>query len=258
MTLKKRVERIETSLTPKQAVLLFLKQILDLGLEGYIRMIWLDRKKPRELVSSAVENAIRQNLAGSSRQTVSRIVREAKYQVDVLMLLIFNLHARVQSECWLNLPYQVLLLEQFCRMLREFAHEEKFQLEKWNSWRALLIGRLLRMRQLKETVAIISAKHFDRHQLLFAKHEQRLNRAIVFLEELIGDYNSFAIDEPVLEPIDIEAELGRMAKQLETQILFQEATAEGMMLKDAGFTDQACDVISQAVVGNIDEWMRLL
>lgn len=254
MTLKKRLERIETSLTPKQAVLLFLKEILELGPEGYLRMIWLDRKKPWELVSSAVEDAIRQSLKGASRSTVYRIVREAKNQADVLVLLIFNLHERVQSELSLDQPYEALLREQFRRMLREFGHEEKFQPEEWNSWRTLLIERLVRMRQLKETVATISTRHFDRHQLLFAAHEQRLSRAIVLLQELVKDYNSFAIDEFALTPIEIDAELNRRAKQLELQVSFLETAAEGAMLNDAGYTDAACDVINRATVGYMDQW----
>lgn len=258
MSLKKRMQRIEISLTPKQAVLQFLKEIFELGLEGYIRRIWEEGWRPREAVSSAVENAVREGLKERKKSFVAQVVRQARNQADGLMQLIFDVHSRVRFECTLNQPHVALLFEQFRRMLRDFGHRDEIRPEEWNSWRAMLIERSVHIRQLKEAIDIISARHFEGHQLLFAEHEERLDRANVSLEELVSDYNLFALEEASLQPIDIDAELCLTAKQIEMQIPIFEMTAQAKMLNDAGEDYAASKVIHGNIANFVDELRMLL
>src|SRR5581483_2648575 len=91
MTSAKRLTRIESSLTPKQAVLFWLRQEHQgKSLEEYARRNF-DRgpsAAPRRKVEDQVVNAVRTAMAGQDRALIQQATRQAQMQTDLLILIV--------------------------------------------------------------------------------------------------------------------------------------------------------------------------
>jgi hypothetical protein len=180
VNLGKRLQRIETSLTPKQAVLLWLKGMLELGLVSYLEKSFaaLPNEAPRARIGEMVGQALRKSLSQQRMkpELMASVVRDAQKQADALIVLIRQLHQCVHLECTVSAPYIVLLYETFKRLLEQFVHQDRFEPEAWDLWRAVLMKRLITMWQLREAIAVISASYYDGHPLLLAEDESKLNQ----------------------------------------------------------------------------------
>jgi hypothetical protein len=236
VTLSKRLQRIETSLTPTQAVLLWLKEMLDLGQERYWEKLSADPSNPRVVVLKMVADAIRENLSEPPKkmEELEQAVRAGQKQADMRIMLVLNLHDHVRSECRPNEAYANLLVEKYRRMLQDFTYHGKFESEDWDSWRALLIERLICMRQLKETVVSIGTKYYDGHPLLFANDEDDLNYEIGFLEDLTKSYSRLKDKLPAWQPINIDAQLSSLREHVEALVALRVDIATAKTLNDFG------------------------
>jgi len=182
VNLGKRLQRIETSLTPKQAVLLWLKGMLELDCVSYLEKSFAasPSEAPRFRIAEMVGQAVSKSLSQQKMkpELTAQVVRDAQKQADVLIVLVSHLQKCVRSECTFNAPHVLLLYEKLSRMLEQFVHQGRFEPEAWDLWRAVLMKRLLTMWQLREAIVAISARYYDGHPLLFAKDESRLNQDI--------------------------------------------------------------------------------
>lgn len=234
-----RLRRIETSLTPRQAVLLWLKEAQQLGFLGYTEKSLSStmHEAPRARLTEMVGKAVRESLCeqGMKRELILPAEREARKQTDFLIILIRNLHWEVHEECTLDAPYIVLLYEKFKRMLEHYTQRAaKFDPEIWEIWRAILIRRLTRMRQLSETVVAISERYFDGHPLLFPEEANTLDNNIDALEKLTKHYNSLEGGLPAWTTIDVEALASSIREQLSAQIAERVVHAKATTLEDFG------------------------
>jgi hypothetical protein len=128
MSLRKRLRRIEISLKPLDAVLLWLKEMLDFGQERYWEEMLADPRNPRIVVAKMVGEAVRENLSYPplKSELLEQAVRGAMKEADMRMVLILELHDYVRSACNLNRPYCELLLEKSIRILVEHRYLGKF------------------------------------------------------------------------------------------------------------------------------------
>lgn len=239
MSLFRRLQRVETSLTPKQAVLLWLKEAQQLGILGYAEkslnstMHEAPRARLTEMVGKAVCESLRKR--GMKRELILRVEQEARKETDFLIVLIRNLHREVHEECSLDAPYIVLLYEKLKYRLEHYTQRAvKFEPEIWNIWRAILIHRLTCMRQLRETVVAISERYFAGHPLLFPEDANTLDRDVDSLEELTKHYNSLKAGLPAWTAIDIGALASSIREQLSVQVAERVAHAKATTLEDFG------------------------
>src|SRR5438552_3078312 len=91
MTRDQRLVRIQASLTPKQAVLLWLKEEHQ-GKTSSEYLRWMMERPtsaaPRPRVQRQVVDAIRKAMKGQDPSRVEQAVREAQMQTDFLILLV--------------------------------------------------------------------------------------------------------------------------------------------------------------------------
>ena len=102
-----------------------------------------------------------------------------------------------------------------------------------------MVERLLRMRDLKQTVDAISAKYYDGHPLLFSEDERKLNNGIAWLEELSRTYNSFENDIPTVQPLNIDAEFRSTPARVEARVAHYEVIAKAKTWIDSGYPEIA-------------------
>jgi hypothetical protein len=101
MTKQKRLIRIETSLTPKQAVRLWLRQELQGKTSSeYVR--WMIRQppgaSPRSRVERQVMDAIRVAMKGEEPGRIYQAVRQGQMHTDFLILLVLRANSAVLDD----------------------------------------------------------------------------------------------------------------------------------------------------------------
>ena len=88
---KRRIEKLETGLTPKQAILLWLQEAHAFNtIEEYVRHLKTqpDSAAPLNKLTAQVEEGVKQILKGQPREEIDRAVRQAFKDV----LFLFFLH----------------------------------------------------------------------------------------------------------------------------------------------------------------------
>lgn len=216
MSLRKRVQKIETSLPPVEAVLLWLKEMLELGQEQYSEKMLADPKNPRVVLAEMIGEAVRDNFIRPMQpDLVQQAVREAQKQGDMLMLLVLNLHDHVRRK--LIVPHTDLLEERYVRILLQTSFVGLLS-KSWALWRAQLTDSLIAKWCLKKIVESISVKYYSGHALLFEADEDMLNSQIAQLEDLMKEYNTLKVCLPDFQPIDLGALSAVIAKHAEWQV----------------------------------------
>jgi hypothetical protein len=89
---KRRVRAIELNLTPKQIVILWLRNARQVGNFLEAR---LNPKSPREMIATHVSEAVRESMKGQSESLAQRAVLQARKEADSLYNLIVTINAAV-------------------------------------------------------------------------------------------------------------------------------------------------------------------
>ena len=92
MSFTKRLTRVETSLTPKQAVLLWLKEVQQLDPNEFDEKVFTGpmHEAPRVRIPEMAEKAVRDSLSkkGMKPESVSEAALEAWKQADFMLVLV--------------------------------------------------------------------------------------------------------------------------------------------------------------------------
>ena len=255
MSKEKRLKRIETSLTPKQAVLLWLKESQQAGLFAYMEEQFNSPvcEAPRARLTELVGNAVRETLRkqGMKAQFISRFERAARQETDFLVVLVRDLQSEVQRECLFYEPYVVLLYEKFERMLEHFTLQNKFKHEMWEMWRAVLILRLRTLLLLRDIIGAISARYFDHQPLLFREDDGDFEARIRSLEKLVKHYNCLKDGIPAWRKIKSYPRTSEFRKQVTEGMLVRIANAKSSMLRDFGESEDAWKVVQPYALASL-------
>lgn len=258
MTLGKRLQKIETSLTPREAVLLhFLRPMLDLGQEGSWKKMLADRSNPRIVVLQKVTDAVRENLSFPplEPERLDQVVRDAVIQADTLMVLVMNLQERVRSEWNQNLLHIELLNEKLKRMSQQLTYEHKLDPKDFDSWRGDLVTILSRMQLLKKAVVSITSQYYNNHPLLFEFDEQMLEIQVEFLKKSAEEYNCLQRFLPQWMAIDIDAQPS--AEAIKAQVAQYVSVAKAKTLADFGEEEEARKLMDSCAYHALREMTRL-
>jgi hypothetical protein len=247
LTRRKRVQRIETSLTPKQAVLLWLRETRELGeIESLEKSLRTPRhEKPRFRIPVMVGKAVQESLSkrGNRPEVARQAAYEAQKQTDFLIVLVKELTQAVNLERRVNAPYILLLFEKLDRMLEQFAQSKKFNPTIWELWRATLIERLYSMWQLRDTIDTISEKYYDGQPLLFPEQANNLAIQVRDLEESAKRYNRLKGRLPAWRAIDLDALASAIREHVLAEVEERVAIAKSKSLEDFGESEAASKII---------------
>jgi hypothetical protein len=250
-----RLRRIETSLPPIEAVLLWLAEMLELGQERYSEEMLADPRNLRVLLAKMIGDAIRENVIHAMKpEVLDQAVREAQKQGDMRMVLVLNLHEHVRGK--LNVAHTDLLEERYTRILLQTSvvgHQPK----SWDLWRAQLTDSLIEKLCLKKIVESISVKYYRGHALLFEADEDLLNAQIARLDDLMKDYNTLKVYLPDFKPIDLEALSLVIAEHAELQVENLVALARAKTLAMFGEEQAARELLDLTAHRAVQELKRL-
>jgi hypothetical protein len=236
-----RVKRIETSLTPKDAVVLWLRERHLVGVEKTLMNEVINSLAPRAEMAKQVGDALRQNLMrGRPLDELQRIVLEGQRQADVLVVLALELEQAVRSETRILLPHCDCLFEKLRSMIRDGCDGDELRIDCWTSWSAQVTAASIRLRRLQEIVAGISVKHYQGTPLLFEEDQDKLKLAIDLLQHLARVHDDLEL--PGCKPINIDTI--SLEESVISGIETHEICAKAISLKDFGEETKAWELVS--------------
>lgn len=257
MNLAKRLTKIEASLTPKQAVLLWLKETRQLGHDDWTVRAWKApfHETPRFRISVMVEKAVRDSLGkkGLKPEFITRVALEAQKEADFFLVLIRHVREEVALDSPLRGLQLLLLNEKLARMLEHFVEHDIFDPEAWDEWRTALMNTISPLWQLRATIAAISARFYDHHPILFAEEENGLNQDIRMAETLAAQYNSLEGGLPSWTALDLGALQSSVEAEVPAAVDRWVIFARARSLRDFGEEEAARDLEEPIVLWAIEK-----
>ena len=153
-TARRRIEKLKTALSPKQAILLWLQEAHSFNtVEEYVRHLkdQRDIAWPIDRLTTQVEEAVKQDRKGQPNEKINRAIRSAYRDV----LFLFYLHQRVNSKLISESRYywtQCLLL---IRELKSLINEQ--ELDREQRWERIQAEMRMPYPLDSETAAAVEA-----------------------------------------------------------------------------------------------------
>jgi len=131
----RRVEKLETGLTPKQAIMMWLQEAHAFkNIEDYVRHLkkQTDSAAPLHKLPDQVAEGVKQTLKGKPREEIDRAVHQAYKDVLFLFFLHQQVNGKVVSEERHYWSQAMLLTKTLGSLLREQAVDDRM---RWNQIR---------------------------------------------------------------------------------------------------------------------------
>ncbi len=193
MSQQKRINKLQVSLTPKQAAILWLQEINKFpNLNEYVDFLRTqpEGNTPLERLPNQVEQAVREAMKGRPKGEVWTAVRLAVRDVAFLVHLVLNVNQRAMSKerewnllrmalaHWLH----SLILERFyCK-----HHEGKDQIRSWTEG---VENSLIELYSYQNAVDSISKYYLDGCQVLFPEVSEHLKIVTKLVENQVELFN---------------------------------------------------------------------
>jgi hypothetical protein len=171
---QRRLKTIELTLTPRQIVLLWLKQAQK---ENYLQGS-LKSPSPREYVANAVGNTVRKGMKGGSEQIIEMAIEQARKEADLLYLLVIDANGWVLGR---NYEYKqsLMLTSGHLRAVGQaLAHQVSGGAELLSRLRVSLTLVLENLLTDEEACSRITSDRLEGQDVLFPDVRAELNLRI--------------------------------------------------------------------------------
>lgn len=183
---QRRLKAIELTLTPKQVVVVWLRNAIHAGtLEDGARTRRMP--PPREAVSNAVRNAVRNSMKGQPKLLLERAVLQARREADLIYNLVVISNVAViesreqrEREC-------VFLLGYLGAETRGGPTKDRVQ-----AVRLAVLMFLERVIILDAAIDQVTVERLDGQPVLFSDCSVKLDEQLQMAEELSKHFNSLA------------------------------------------------------------------
>lgn len=192
---RRRLDKLEVSLTPRQAVILWMEQTHRFrSIYEYVMSLKgaPDTAFPLYVLPDQVEKAIERQMKGRPKQEVARAVRAAVRDTVFLFHLHHQANGKVLSDQDANLYRSRWLRSELSRLLAEHtersARRSKRSRESAERWKGGVQAFLLDLYALREAVALVSKRYFYGRQLLFPGSAELLEALVNGVERMAEMY----------------------------------------------------------------------
>ena len=255
MLKQKRLVRIETCLTPKQAVILWLRQEHQgKTSQNYARLLMEQRASaaPRPKVGNQVVDAIRAAMRGKDPEVIHRAIRQGHMHADFLILLV-------------NRTNWVILDDSQVRWLKiAFLHERIQNIDRLddeeavvNEWATFVRCIAIDLFSLQAASDLIRDRYFDGECILLKDAIEDLERQTELVQRMMDAYDHVVIDagqaELASDPDQFRKTISAQASQKADYIV---ALAKSKMLDDFGEHDAADATIKPYFLERLDNKER--
>jgi hypothetical protein len=247
LTKQKRLIRIEASLTPKQAVRLWLRQEHQgKTSDEYLR--WMMQRPPsaapRSRVGRQVVDAIQAAMRGQQPAQVHQAVRQGQMHTDFLILLVNRTNWVIldDSRCrWL----QIALLHERLRNVALSDDEGKAV----NEWAVRLREFAIEMFSLQAASELIRGQYFDGECILLKDAIEDLEQQTKLVQNMMDAYDRVATEAGQPE-LASHSDAFRMVvnERASERAGFIVALAKSKMLDDFGEAEAADAVLKSHIL----------
>jgi hypothetical protein len=173
MTLARRVDALETTLTPTQLVLRWLDEAHAFGdLESYVRSLVVQSvlDGPLDRLAHEAVSGVRASLRGKRPEVVDAAIRsalrETVFRFELVMRILLITHDLLEREtpidAALSAHLALLTSEGRAARRRDTTYPQRFA-----TLRGLLLFRVAELRAAQEARAIVEARYLAGHTALF-------------------------------------------------------------------------------------------
>jgi hypothetical protein len=179
---QRRLKAIELTLTPKQVVVVWLRNALQAGTfeDGARRT-----PPPREVVANAVRNAVRNSMKGQPELLVEGAILQARREADLLYNLVVGANVEVIENREQREREYILLLGYLSAEMRGKA-------TKVQTLRLALLMFLESVIILDGAIAQLAAERLNGQPVLFRDCSVKLEEQLQMAEELSEHFNVLA------------------------------------------------------------------
>jgi hypothetical protein len=233
MTLARRVDALETSLSPTQLVLRWLDEAHAFGdLESYVRSQLAEpsAEGPLDRLAREAASGARASLRGKRPEVVDAAVRtalrETVFRFDLVLRILVTTHELLEREgliqAALSAHLALLTTEG-----REKRRRDTTYLERFATLRGPLLFRVAELRAAQEARASVEARYLGYHTALFPDEMRTWDEQRTRSETLAGVACRLAELDGVspAEPADPEADSARVTELVADLIEPAKATA---------------------------------
>jgi len=181
MSLEKRVTKIECSLPPKQAALLWLEEMRRSGLSTFLARLSDPHENPLIRVPQMAARAVRERFNKNRiMPELANAEREAWRQAARLVVIAVGLNLTVLHGRRSRWTCKMLLREWLHGIMRGAPPDCVMA----NGWRMLLTDELREARLLREVTTVLSTTYYDGQSLLVTELQDDLEHHIQDLEAM--------------------------------------------------------------------------
>jgi hypothetical protein len=206
---QRRLKAIELTLTPKQVVVVWLRNALQAGTfeEGARR-----KPPPREAVANAVRNAVRNSMKGQPDLLVERAVLQARREADLLYNLVVGANVEVIENRERREREYIFLLGYLSAEIRGKAAKDRVQ-----TLRLAVLIFLESVIILDAAIAQLADERLNGQPVLFRDCSLKLEEQLQMAEELSEHFNLLARAVGVAE-INLEEVRNGLQSETDRQI----------------------------------------
>jgi hypothetical protein len=236
---RRRIDRIQGSLTPRQAVLLWLDEASQFGtMRGYVHSLQGQPTSvfPLFRLPEQVEGSVRAAMKGQPREQLEQGVRAGIRDVAFLYYLVIQVNGRELAERRANCLQLMLMVER----LRSFLSDEALVGERHRQWLEFVESLASRLYAFDAAVQRIGQQYLDGRRPLFPDSAESLQSLIDQLEGMIELYNDRLGDEEprrrgkASKPVDVRRLRASASRETTALVheLVTEAKAEALLMMD--------------------------
>ncbi len=197
-----RLHKIETSLTPQQAILLWIKEAHSHPtLESYAK--WLsenpETRSPFRFGEKAID-AIEKSASRQKQHDTRQIVSQAMQEYEFLYHLFLDTNVHFHTTAREKSLWSQLLLE---RIKIFKGVEAEIDMEDVSYWKELFLGFYAETYIESATLKLLSQKHYSGNGLLFQDLVFQMECRLRLGHFLHETFNDFCHDRSDITPIDL-------------------------------------------------------
>ena len=186
-----RLQRIEVSLTPTQAAVLWLQEAHRFeSMQAYVE--WLaghpETAYPLHRLHDLVVPAVEQAMKGADREACDQAIRAAVREVAFLFFVHQQANARILSD-WRAWHFGVALLTHDPAQAGGAAPQGQERDLRHEQWREHAANTLRELCALTEAMRVLGDRYFGGHAVLFPQAAEGLAFCVGTAERLIENHN---------------------------------------------------------------------
>jgi hypothetical protein len=185
-TTENRIDKIEKSLTPRQAIVVWMKEAHQFNsLSEYA--VWSagrPEEEPTDLkrLTQRVEIAVRDRMKGEHEVRVQRAVRAAVSEVGFLYFRCLAVNGQFAAQCQSIALLGVLSRERASAALRETTGTQSpVDRDRYDTWHEDFRSYAIQVFALKAAIEQIAKEYFDNNQVLWKSFTEQLENFIRFV-----------------------------------------------------------------------------